>query len=354
MMLHPQNANGAEEVRVTVETAPPAWGDYLAKNPAATLFHDPRWGALMREVYGNRPHYLSARRAGALVGILQLVEKRSLLFGSHLCSVPYFDASGILADDDAAREALLAEAVALRERLGVAWVELRQREALSEEIPARTDKVTVRLELPREAETLWNALKPKVRNQVRKAEKENQAAEEGGAELLDDFYAIYLRNMRDLGSPPHAKRFFEAIVSRFPDAFRIHVVRLEGGRPTAASLTLRDRHGVCVPWAGSDWRFRDACGNMLLYWSMLSAACASLAGVFDFGRGTVGGGTHRFKLQWGGLEHPLHWHYLLRKGEELPGLRHDNPKFKLAEACWKKLPLCMARIAGPHIIGRLS
>lgn len=106
--------------------------------------------------------------------------------------------------------------------------------------------------------------------------------------------------------------------------------------------------------AGSDWRLRQLCGNMLLYWSMLSDACERGAPVVDFGRGTKGSGSHRFKTQWGGEEVALYWYYLLPAGAELPALRHDKPKYRFAEACWRKLPLWITRVLGPRLIRKLS
>jgi hypothetical protein len=131
------------------------------------------------------------------------------------------------------------------------------------------------------------------------------------------------------------------------------VVRL-GERPVAAALMLSDGHRAYVPWAGSDWCVSELCGNMLLYWSMLSDACEQKAKLFDFGRSTRDSGTHRFKKQWDSEEVPLYWQYLLPKGSELPGLRHDSAKYQFLESCWRKLPLSVVRVLGPRIIGKLS
>jgi len=48
---------------------------------------------------------------------------------------------------------------------------------------------------------MWDGLDRKVRNQVRKAQKSGLTAERGGTALLDAFYAVFARNMRDLGTP---------------------------------------------------------------------------------------------------------------------------------------------------------
>jgi serine/alanine adding enzyme len=338
---------------VTVSTDAPDWSGPLAARPETTLFHDPRWGQVMAAAYGSRPRYLAAVRGGKTVGLLPLVGQRSLFFGSHLASLPYFDAAGLVADDVAAADALIIAARAEMTSLAARWVEIRQETPIAGLPTVRTDKVTLRLLLPADPEVLWKKLNAKVRNQVRKAQSEGQKTVLGGAELLDEFHALYVRTMRDLGSPPHSRRFFSLIADRFAAVVRIHVVRA-GDRPMAASLTLSDAHAVRVPWAASDWRFRQSCANMLLYWSMLEEACRRAAPAFDFGRSTRDSGTYRFKTQWGAEEVPLYWHYLLPDGGEAPELRPDNPKFRLATAVWRRLPLAVVRVVGPRLIAGLS
>jgi len=334
-------------------TDPPAWDEYLARNPEATIYHQPAWGRVMQQAYGNQPVYLTARREGQIAGVLQLVTQQSALFGSGACSLPYFDAAGVLADDDEARKALIDRARRMLRRRHADRVELRQLAKIDPALPCRTDKVTFLLNLPDDPELLWKDLKAKVRNQIRKARRADLTAEHGRGELLGEFHEIYARNMRDLGSPPHSRRFFRLIIEAFGPAARIFVVRRRR-RPLAASLTLTDTHALRVPWAGSDWRQRNLNANMLLYWSMIEHGCRSGALAFDFGRSTRESGTYRFKKQWGARETDLYWQYILPAGGRLPQLRHDSPKYKLVIACWQRLPVGAAKRLGPLIIAKLS
>jgi len=342
-----------EPVTIDTSTDRPDWDAYLNGHGQATIYHDARWGEVMRASYGNAAFYMTARRGGKIVGVLQLIWQKSLLWGSHLCSMPYFDASGILADDIEAEEALIGATDRLAKDMGSDWVELRQVRPLDNSFPTRTDKVTLRLPLAGDSAGFWKELKDKVRNQVRKAEKAELTADEGGPELLEDFHAVYSRNMRDLGSPPHGRRFFRLIAESFQDSIRLFVVR-QGRQAVAAALTLRDKHAVHVPWAGSDWRQRKYCPTMLLYWKMLAVSCDTGAPCFDFGRSTPDEGTFRFKTQWGAKPVPLYWHFLMPEGKALPDLRPDSPKYRFMVACWKKLPVCMAQMIGPRIIAKLS
>jgi len=344
-------AVATQRLSVSLSQEPPAWSGLLGHDDAS-IFHDPRWGAVMFQAYGNQPFYLTVRRGREPVAALQLVRQASAVFGTHLCSLPYFDSADILSRDPDATAMLLTQAANLRQKTAARWVELRLSRPLPQ-LPTRDDKVTMLLPLPDDPAVLWDKLKAKVRNQIRKATKADLRAVHGGGELLEHFHAVYLRTMRDLGSPAHSRTFFELILRHFPDAARVFVV-YQNRRPLAASLTLRDRHALRVPWAGSDWRFSLLNANMLLYWAMLEHGCRDRAPNFDFGRGTRDGGTYQFKKQWGTTEVPLYWQYLLGEGDTLPELRHDSPRYQKAIEVWKRLPLTTVRHLGPLVVRKLS
>src|SRR5947208_1153485 len=81
----------------------------------------------------------------------------------------------------------------LADELDVRYLELRNEWALSHPDlgHSRTDKVHMRLDLPATAGALWDQLNTKVRNQVRKGQKGGFTVHWGGADLLDEFHAVF-------------------------------------------------------------------------------------------------------------------------------------------------------------------
>jgi FemAB-related protein (PEP-CTERM system-associated) len=202
--------------------------------------------------------------------------------------------------------------------------------------------------LPESAETLHRQLPSKLRSQIKRPLREGAACVSGGRELLDEFYRVFARNMRDLGTPVYPKRFFSAILEQFPHA-RLLVVRLANA-PVASGMVIGHRDTLEIPWASS-LRSANALGvNMLLYWEALSCACAQGYRRFDFGRSTPDSGTYRFKRQWGAQPLQLYWHYWLRNRTEPPRLNPSNPRYRLAVSAWQHLPLPLANVLGPLIV----
>jgi serine/alanine adding enzyme len=280
---------------------------------------------------------------------LPLVFLSSRIFGRLLVSMPYVNYGGLLADTGEARDALLKAAVDLAKAQRAAHIELRQPGALGADWPVKQHKVSMRLDLPEHFEMLWERFSSKLRSQIRRAQKAGMIVSVGREELLDGFYRVFARNMRDLGTPVYARGVFEAILRAFPDETRICVVSM-AGQPMAAGFLYAFRGVLEIPWASADRRHKQLAANMLLYNAALEYACRQGYRVFDFGRSTPGGGTYHFKEQWGARPVPLQWYYWMSNGAALPELNPQNPKFRLAIEVWKRLPVFVTRVIGPAIV----
>ena len=326
------------------------WDHFVLGHPQASGYHTMAWRAVIGTVFGHRTYYLMARDEGGVVqGVLPLVLTKSPMFGCFLTSMAFLNYGGVLADRADVRLALLAAAGETAKEVGAAHIELRQTDPIEADWPVRSRKVSMRLALPPDYEALLKAFPSKLRSQIRRAEKEGMEVRIGGEELLEDYYRVFARCMRDLGTPVYEKMFFQSIVEAFPKEARLCVVSLKG-QPLASGFLYGFRSTLEIPWAASDKRFSRLAPNMLLYSAVLEFACREGFKEFDFGRSSVDSGTYRFKQQWGAHPRQLYWYYWLAGGRSLPELNPDNPKFKAAISVWQHLPLPVANIIGPHIV----
>lgn len=325
------------------------WDRYVGGHPDATADHLWAWRGIVADVFGHAPVYLIARRGGDVVGVLPLVRFSSRLFGRSVISMPFLNDGGVLAESDDVAEALLAEAKAVAVAFRASHLELRHRRRVFPNLPCRQHKLSLTRPVPASADALWQGLDRKVRNQVRKAQKEGLESVAGGSELVAPFYRVFSENMRDLGTPVYSRRLFDAVLAAFGPSARVHIVR-RGSDVMAGAVTIAFRHTVLVPWASSLRAFRHLCPNMLLYWAMLERAVADRMTTFDFGRSSPGAGTHQFKLQWGAVERPMSWEYVLLSRPSVPDQGPTNDKFNAAIAVWQRCPLWLANALGPHIV----
>jgi FemAB-related protein (PEP-CTERM system-associated) len=373
-------------VRVEIAKSSPApgWDLYVQSHPCSTLYHLSGWLRVIQQTYGHETYYLTAFKAdeninpvdkenqSCVVGILPLVHMEHFLFGNSLLSIPFFDFGGILADNDQAEKALLEKAIALARQLKTDHIELRHtRPLLSIKMNSRdnvlnpidslasddfsgvsyvtrTHKVRMLMELPESSDILMRSFKSKLRSQIKKPVKEGCYVKTGGMDLLNDFYKVFLINMRDLGSPVHSKKMMINTLREFSDNSRVFVV-YKDRKPLACSLTIGFKGVLENPWASSLKQYSRLNPNMFLYWSMLEDASDNGYRQFDFGRSTPGEGSYKFKEQWGAAPETLHWNYFSLKGETVKDDADAKSKFDRAVYYWKKLPVSLTRILGPLI-----
>lgn len=338
--------------RVTVRIASAldwkAWDEFVTAHPSATGYHAWAWRNVFEQSFGHGSVYLMAVRTGTdkIQGVLPLTEIKSRLFGRSMTSLPFVNYGGVVADSEPVARALLDAGADVARAHGCRHIELRHTQRLFDDRPFRQHKVAMRLPL---AAGMWDRLDRKVRNQVRKAEKSGLTVERGGAELAPEFYAVFARNMRDLGTPVYARRFFDEVLQAFPERTRLVIVRLKG-KAIASGLTYRTGPVIEVPWASSIRDHNALCPNHLLYWHVIESALAEGCRVLDFGRSTLNEGTFNFKAQWGAVPVPLYWEYCLLNAGALPDQSPKNPRFRLAIEAWKRCPLWLANAVGPRIV----
>jgi FemAB-related protein (PEP-CTERM system-associated) len=314
-------------------------------------------------VYGHPSYYFMAwstpeGNGGAsghnkIVGVLPLFYLKNVLFGKLLVSLPFCDYGGILAEDERVVQALLQKAFELAGKLDHTAIELRHTErVVSDRLNTSSHRTRMVLEINGDSDKLWTSFDAKLRSQIRKPEKEGLVAKFGNVELLDDFYTVFSFNMRDLGSPVHSKNLPKCVLEEFGNSAKLQVV-YNRKAPVAAGLIICFRETVFIPWASTLRQYNRLSPNMMLYWNFLKFAADHGFKKFDFGRSSPNEGTYKFKLQWGAKPTPLYWHYSVnaRAGA---GEKIRKDRYAPLIALWKKLPLPVANMIGPHIRKHIS
>ena len=332
----------------------PAWDRFVAAIPTGTFFHRAAWADVFARAFGHTPHYVMAERDGAVVGVLPLVHVKTRLFGNGLMSSPFCVYGGPLAADSEAAAALEAETVALMGRLGTPVAEYRFLHPLPEgwlnedRWATKSDLyVTFRKPIGADDDANMKAIPRKQRAMVRKGIDRGLVA--AVSQDVDGLHAIYAESVRNLGTPVFARRYFRILAEVFRDCMDV-VTITDAGAPVAAVLNFYDRDEVLPYYGGGTAAARGSFANDFMYWAVMRHAAARGSRLFDFGRSKAGTGAFAFKKNWGFVPEPLRYRYLLAPGASIPDHNPLNPKYRLFIAAWKRLPLPVANLIGPHIV----
>lgn len=340
-------AGGLAPLEVTVRNNAAA---AAAIRNSAHPAENPAWPSIFREAFGHETFLIEAQDGGRTVGTLPLALVQSIFFGRFLVSLPYINSAGASAATGEVTRQLIDRAVALADEHDVRYLELRhEREIEHPKLTQKNDtKVLMRLALPATTEQLLASFKSKLRSQIKAGEKHNFEVVFGGTELLGQFYDVFSRNMRDLGTPVYSPKLFRSILQHFGSGAELCVARLSS-KPVAAALLLHGSEVTEVPSASSLREHNSTNANMVMYWHLLKRAVERGQKTFDFGRSTLDSNTFKFKKQWGAEPQPSVWQYYVRRGS-IGQLRPDNAKFSLAIRTWQRLPVWLTRLIGPSIV----
>lgn len=332
---------------------------YVASHPLATPYHYSCWLKAVERAYRHTGWLVTVHRGSTLCGVLPLVEIKTPVGRSNLISLPFCDLAGVLADDCDVRHLLLAEAQSLADTNRAGGLEIRQGGAALEELDLKSvsgsPKVRMLSSLPGDANALFQSFKPKLRSQIRKAEKNGLTSEvRKDLDAVEQFYNVFAWNMRRLGSPVHSRAWFRELKQAYGDQMLVGLVFLDD-QPVGAGILLMAGSKACIPWASTLEKYNRLAPNMLLYWALLSHVCERGCTSFDYGRSTLGEGTYRFKKQWGAKPYELvwsKWQVEERVESEPERSGHQSGVSRLrpiAEEIWRRLPLAVANWIGPKL-----
>jgi len=328
------------------------WDDYVRRHPAGTAYHLYGWQRVFGHALRADTDYLLARSdSGQVCGLLPLVQLKSTLFGNFFVSLPYANFGGAIGDNEQIEASLMQDAGEHAASLGASHIEFRDTR-LREGWAVSQNKVEMVRPMEDNVDAFMKNIGSKLRAQGKRASREGATVARGRYELLDEFYTVFARNMRDLGTPVHSRDFFAAILDCMQDDSEIVIVRV-GNQPAAAGLLIHHGQSTEIPSASSLREYNRISVNMMLYAECLKAAIDRGSAEFDFGRSSPESGTFRFKKQWGAEPRQLYWHYWLAPGADMPSLNPSNPRYELAIRAWTRLPVWLTKLIGPPIVRRL-
>ena len=258
-----------------------------------------------------------AKSGGEICGVLPLVHIRSRIFSNLLASLPFLAYGGILATDSKVADLLQAEAESIGEKLGVDYIEFRNRNEAQPSWSSKSGYVTFRKEIPDNSDECMKMIPRKQRAMIRKGI--GHGLESRIEDNLDNFYPIFSESYRNLGTPVLARKYFESIRHAFEKDCEVLTIFKDGS--AVASVMSYYFEGEVIPYYGGSLSMaRGLMANDFMYWELMRRGSESGIRLFDYGRSREGTGSYRFKKHWGFVPEPLSYQYAMVKQTEMPDL----------------------------------
>jgi FemAB-related protein (PEP-CTERM system-associated) len=334
----------------------------IQQQVAGEVAFKPAWLELIGSLYRYRIVHLAARgQDGGLRGYLPLAVINSRLTGKRVVGLPFTDRAPLLAENDEVANDLVDQAIHLANVEGARYLELRA--GASEALAQRADLVKSELyvhyvlPLQKDPEQIFRAVRPRMRSQVRKSERDGVSVRWGLERRdMDLFYQLHLQTRcRKHGMPAQPRRYFTGLWDAFAASGQVRLALAEyKGNCIAAVVLLIAGGTVTSSYVATDQRFLDLNATRAAEWAAIEWACANGYQMWDFGRtARESEGLKQYKRAWGAIEADLPYFY----HPTITGLAatsETSKKYELLTSSWRQLPLALAEPLGGRLYRHLG
>lgn len=326
--------------------AHPDWDSLLPASDQASFFHTACWARVLSQTYGYKARYFTIIDSGQIVGLMPVMEIKSLLTGKRGVSLPFTDICVPLAADRDTFATLLKESVAFGRQAGWSHLEFRGVTSWMPSEPVFSEHFVHALELSVDEAELSARFKSSVRRNIRKSKKEGVTVRLAHSLWsMAAYYQLHCGTRRYHGLPPQPWSFFKKMHEHIIGTGKGFVALAQfQNRWIAGAVFVQHRDQAIYKYGASDIRFQRLRPNNLVMWEALRWCCRNNIRRVSFGRtGLKNEGLLRYKTGWGAVEDRLLYHRLDMRSNRFIGTE-VNPKASFA--VFKSLPLPMLRLAG--------
>ncbi|HDO06572.1 MAG TPA: GNAT family N-acetyltransferase [Bacteroidetes bacterium] len=204
------------------------------------------------------------------------------------------------------------------------------------------NKASSAIQLPATKNELFQQLSSNLRRKIHKAESSNFSVKQGMQELLDDFYAVYAKNMHRLGSPAYGKHFFSDLMNTYEFGETLFFVIYKEKKPVAASMLMSYNGFWENTWFSTKKETQKEYVSDFLHWQMIQYAIQRKAKIYSFGRSDADGNVFQYKNHWPVKNLPIYEYRLNHSA--------DIKDHKWMAKLWRKIPYPVAYYLGPGLV----
>lgn len=322
------------------------WDQYVLKCPYSTPQHLFGWKKVMEEAFNSKTFYIVAEENGTIQGVLPLIHVKSLLAGNYVTSLP----GGICTENDDAARQLYEYAREMVDAGKAKYLILRdgRKKWDLNNIVTDEEHVTFLIEVLADPQDIKSQMKKRTRQLINKIDNHRMMGKVG-IENLKEYYPIYQRAMRDLGTPTLGHDFFNMLVSQFPGELDLISI-LHNHEILGGGFIHPFTDTVFCLWSGilhNQYKYHP---SYLLQWKAINYAQENGYRFVDMGRCKKDSGGYDFKRGFGGRELQLYQQFYLNGLNRAPnvgGERKADIKYQIFIKIWRLLPLQITELLGP-------
>lgn len=332
-----------------------------------TTFHTLAFRQILLETFRYQCLYHAVVDSnGQICALIPLISGRNLGLKRVGVSLPFVNYADVCALDEEAAQFARDAIVQLKKQYRLRYIELRfKRGTMFSEgknlspmrkqlaaLPGQLNEInhTFVLPLTNEYEVLSLSTSNN-RNHIRKVYKNNWFQVSYDQGNLARFHKVYVRRMKQLGSPAQDIGFFQKFFDYLPHhAVLQTVLDVETGEVVGGMLLVISPGDSTLyyPYGANLTSYNNKYLNNFMYWEAVKLGIRSGLKKLDLGRSQTGSGTYKYKEQWGAAAEQLTYVVMGSASEEAGP--PDKEKLRLFIELWKKMPTIVTEPLGKQLI----
>ena len=327
-------------------------GDYAKK-----LYSSSKILEFIQEMYSYPFFNVLFYREKELIGFIPFFLVKSSVFGNRLISLPFGGhggglclKKGISKEDVESTIGKMCEAIKkIKEENKFDSVIIRQINNFQEAYKKNgfvfgEEEDTFLIELKTEKE-IWTRLDKKVRNGIRKAQKDGLKLVI--SESVKEWHHLHKKTMKRLGTPPVSRKHFERLKERFGNEFLIFFAEYNGKKVGDVSFFVKDG---CIFWSTNDCleEYRSLNVSNFLLFECIKYGIEKKYRFLDMGVSRKNSNNFSFKIKWKPNIFDTSKIYYFFGDKKF--ISPNEGKYALFSRIWKKsVPGFIASAIGPRI-----
>ena len=319
-----------------------------------TIFHMSAFRQILLSSFGYKCGYHAiVDKYNRICALIPLIVGRTLGLRNAGVSLPFVNYTDICADSEATLRFALASILKLKDEYGLDYIELRFKDQDLNNTAWRLNSKNHTFVLPLEGgeEKVLSLATSSCRNHVRKTYKNDWFRVSFDNSHLDAFYKVYVKRMKQLGSPAPDIRFFNCFFEYLPEnSTLLTVIDQATGNVIGGMLLLISSGNATVyyPYGANLVEYNSKYLNNFMYWEAVRFGIRSGMRYLDLGRSQTESGTYKYKEQWGAKAEQLK--YLVYDGCGDGSGPPDRERLSIFVKLWTKTPSFITDIVGKQLI----
>ena len=293
------------KINIAIDKDKNRWNGYCEKHVSLPPLSRLEWKDILKNSYGVKSFpILAFDDKDKVCGILPVYEIKDYSGRSNIYSLKF----GLVADNSQVAESLVKYANQLAQERNATKMTISSGFTQYELKEIYTTTKTVLLDILPSEDEMWQKIRGKARNMVKKARKDGIIIEQG-LENLEEFYSVYSSRMLQKGVRIHSLNYFQNMVEHLDDKTQLFIARKDGDIVGGMFLIFAGDTGAYI--YGGSLVNRGTSPNQLLLWDMVCFCISNRIKYLDLGESVEGSGVYNFKIWFGGEPKGIYYYNFL-------------------------------------------